>query len=114
MGREDMLRHVPPYRETGALDDHAHLRKILRQRIRDRVLLRLIGKWLNAGALEGMTLSYPSGSTRPCSTCMSQKRTTASRERRDDSRILKMLSARGSQVAAESGAKGESSLHLAS
>jgi RNA-directed DNA polymerase len=63
MGREDMLRHVPPYRETGALDDHAHLRKILRQRIRDRVLLRLIGKWLNAGALEGMTLSYPDEGT---------------------------------------------------
>jgi len=32
--------------------DHAHLRMILRQRIRDGVLLRLIGKWLNAGVLE--------------------------------------------------------------
>jgi RNA-directed DNA polymerase len=32
--------------------DHGHLRRILRQRIRDGVLLRLIGKWLHAGVLE--------------------------------------------------------------
>lgn len=32
--------------------DHAHLRRILSQRVRDGVLLRLIGKWLNAGVLE--------------------------------------------------------------
>src|SRR5512144_85309 len=31
--------------------DHAQLQNILRRRIRDRVLLRLIGKWLNAGVL---------------------------------------------------------------
>jgi len=43
--------------------DHAHLRNILRRRIRDRVLLRLIGKWLNAGVLEGSTLSYPDEGT---------------------------------------------------
>jgi group II intron reverse transcriptase/maturase len=36
-----------------------HLRQILRQRIRDGVLLRLTDKWLKAGALEGETLSYP-------------------------------------------------------
>ena len=36
-----------------------HLRQILRQRIRDGVLLRLIDKWLKAGVLEGETLSYP-------------------------------------------------------
>src|SRR5262249_35643175 len=29
--------------------DHAHLREILRRRVRDGLLLRLIGKWLNAG-----------------------------------------------------------------
>jgi RNA-directed DNA polymerase len=43
--------------------DHAHLRDILRRRIRDRVLLRLIGKWLKAGVLEGSTLSYPEEGT---------------------------------------------------
>lgn len=32
--------------------DHAHLRNILRQRIGDGVLLRLVGKWLHAGVLE--------------------------------------------------------------
>lgn len=32
--------------------DHGHLREILQQRVRDGVLLRLIGKWLNAGVLE--------------------------------------------------------------
>ena len=39
--------------------DHAHLRELLRRRVRDGVLLRLIGKWLNAGVLEGRVLSYP-------------------------------------------------------
>src|SRR5690606_7278763 len=39
--------------------DHEHLRKILRHRVRDGVLLRLIGKWLNAGVLEGLVLSHP-------------------------------------------------------
>lgn len=39
--------------------DHAHLRELLRQRIRDGVLLRLIGKWLNAGVLEAGSISYP-------------------------------------------------------
>jgi group II intron reverse transcriptase/maturase len=32
--------------------DHGKLREIVRQRIRDGVLLRLIGKWLKAGVLE--------------------------------------------------------------
>ena len=32
--------------------DHQHLRSIYRQRIRDGVLLRLMGKWLKAGVLE--------------------------------------------------------------
>lgn len=43
--------------------DHAHLREILGQRIGDGVLLRLIGKWLNAGVVEGLVLSYPEEGT---------------------------------------------------
>jgi group II intron reverse transcriptase/maturase len=39
--------------------DHSHLRAILRQRVRDGVLLRLIGKWLKAGVLESGGVSYP-------------------------------------------------------
>jgi RNA-directed DNA polymerase len=33
--------------------DHARLRELLQRRVSDGVLLRLIGKWLNAGVLEG-------------------------------------------------------------
>lgn len=33
--------------------DHAKLRDLLRQRVTDGVIVRLIGKWLNAGVLEG-------------------------------------------------------------
>jgi group II intron reverse transcriptase/maturase len=43
--------------------EHAHLREILHRRIGDRVLLRLIGKWLNAGVVEGLVLSHPDGGT---------------------------------------------------
>src|SRR3954463_16236690 len=32
--------------------DHGHLRAFLKRRVHDGVLLRLIGKWLNAGVLE--------------------------------------------------------------
>ena len=39
--------------------DHAHLRELLQLRVRDGVLLRLIGKWLNAGVLEDGSLSFP-------------------------------------------------------
>ncbi len=39
--------------------DHERLMAILRRRVRDGVLLRLIGKWLQAGVLEGSALSYP-------------------------------------------------------
>jgi group II intron reverse transcriptase/maturase len=42
---------------------HVHLREILRRRIGDGVLLRLIGKWLNAGVVEGLELSYPDEGT---------------------------------------------------
>ncbi len=43
--------------------DHARLREILRRRVRDGVLLRLIGKWLNAGVLEEGELSHPEAGT---------------------------------------------------
>ena len=32
--------------------DHGHLREFLKRRVRDGVILRLIGKWLNAGVME--------------------------------------------------------------
>src|SRR5580693_9163317 len=43
--------------------DHAHLRELLAQRVQDGVLLRLIGKWLNAGVLEDGEISYPEEGT---------------------------------------------------
>jgi group II intron reverse transcriptase/maturase len=43
--------------------DHAQLREILRRRVSDGVLLRLIGKWLNAGVMESGELSYPDAGT---------------------------------------------------
>jgi group II intron reverse transcriptase/maturase len=43
--------------------DHARLREILGQRVRDGVLLRLIGKWLNAGVFEAGEVSYPGAGT---------------------------------------------------
>lgn len=39
--------------------DHGHLREILRHRVLDGVVLRLIGKWLNAGVLEDGSITYP-------------------------------------------------------
>ena len=39
--------------------DHGHLRTFLQQRVRDGVLLRLIGKWLKAGVMEDGSVSYP-------------------------------------------------------
>ena len=39
--------------------DHAHLREFLKQRVRDGVLTRLIGKWLQAGVQEDGTVTYP-------------------------------------------------------
>jgi group II intron reverse transcriptase/maturase len=39
--------------------DHSQLMAILRQRIRDGVLLRLISKWLHAGVLEGEEIFRP-------------------------------------------------------
>jgi RNA-directed DNA polymerase len=43
--------------------DHAHLRSLLRRRVRDGVLLRLIDKWLSAGVLEDGELTYPEAGT---------------------------------------------------
>jgi group II intron reverse transcriptase/maturase len=43
--------------------DHAHLRAIVRQRIGDGVLLRLIGKWLKAGVMEEGAVHYPDAGT---------------------------------------------------
>jgi group II intron reverse transcriptase/maturase len=39
--------------------DHAHLREIFQRRVRDGVLVRLVGKWLNAGVLEDGAVRYP-------------------------------------------------------
>ena len=43
--------------------DRRHLQDIVRQRVRDGALLRLIGKWLNAGVMEDGALSYPESGT---------------------------------------------------
>lgn len=43
--------------------DHAQLQEIVRHRVRDGVLLRLIGKWLNAGVMESGVLSHPDAGT---------------------------------------------------
>jgi RNA-directed DNA polymerase len=43
--------------------DQAHLRSFLRHRVRDGVITRLIGKWLQAGILEQGALSYPEAGT---------------------------------------------------
>ncbi len=39
--------------------DKGHLREMLKRRVRDGVLLRLIGKWLNAGVWEDGAVTYP-------------------------------------------------------
>jgi group II intron reverse transcriptase/maturase len=43
--------------------DHRHLQQIVRQRVRDGILLRLIGKWLNAGVVDQGKLSLPDAGT---------------------------------------------------
>ncbi len=43
--------------------DHGHLREFLKRRVRDGVILRLIGKWLNAGVLEEGVLTTPEDGT---------------------------------------------------
>lgn len=39
--------------------DHGHLRTFLQLRVRDGVLMHLIGKWLSAGVMEDGSVSYP-------------------------------------------------------
>lgn len=39
--------------------DHAQLRELLKHRVRDGVLLRLIGKWLKAGVWQAGAVTYP-------------------------------------------------------
>ena len=43
--------------------DHGHLREFLKRRVRDGVILRLIGKWLNAGVLEDGVHTTPEQGT---------------------------------------------------
>jgi RNA-directed DNA polymerase len=43
--------------------DHAKLREVLNQRVGDGVLIRLIGKWLNAGVMEEGTVRRPDTGT---------------------------------------------------
>src|SRR5262249_22806847 len=43
--------------------DHGHLREFLKRRVRDGVIVRLIGKWLNAGVLEDGVLTNPEDGT---------------------------------------------------
>jgi len=43
--------------------DHGALRTVLRRRVHDGVLLRLIDKWLHAGVLEDGNISYPDSGT---------------------------------------------------
>jgi len=43
--------------------DRSQLQQIVRQRVRDGVLLRLIGKWLHAGVMEDGRLHYPEAGT---------------------------------------------------
>jgi RNA-directed DNA polymerase len=43
--------------------DHNHLREFLKRRVRDGVILRLIGKWLNAGVLEDGVTTTPEHGT---------------------------------------------------
>jgi retron-type reverse transcriptase len=39
--------------------DHSWLGQIIKRRVNDGGMLRLIGKWLNAGVVEGGVLTYP-------------------------------------------------------
>jgi group II intron reverse transcriptase/maturase len=43
--------------------DHRLLREFIKQRVNDGAILRLIGKWLNAGVLEEGILTYPEKGT---------------------------------------------------
>lgn len=43
--------------------DHGHIQELVRKRVRDGVLLRLIGKWLNAGVMEDGSVTRPEAGT---------------------------------------------------
>jgi hypothetical protein len=43
--------------------DHGQLREVLRRRVRDGVILRLVDKWLNAGVMEDSALSFRESGT---------------------------------------------------
>jgi group II intron reverse transcriptase/maturase len=43
--------------------DHGHLREFLQLRVRDGVVTRLIGKWLNAGVMEAGQVTHPEQGT---------------------------------------------------
>lgn len=43
--------------------DHRHLQEILASRVRDGVIQRIIGKWLNAGVMEGGTWTHAAAGT---------------------------------------------------
>ena len=42
---------------------HQQLREVIQERVNDGSILRLIGKWLNAGVMEGDSLTYPDQGT---------------------------------------------------
>jgi len=42
---------------------HVHLREMLRRRVRDGVILRLVGKWLKAGVMEEGCVYHPEAGT---------------------------------------------------
>jgi len=50
---------------TGLFDniDHGLLRDLIKKRVNDGGFLRLIGKWLNAGVMEGDNIHYPESGT---------------------------------------------------
>ena len=43
--------------------DHRQLREVVQKRVRDGVIMRMIGKWLNAGVMERGTVMYPKAGT---------------------------------------------------
>jgi len=43
--------------------EHAYLREFVRKRVRDGVILRVIGKWLKAGVMEDGAIHYPEEGT---------------------------------------------------
>jgi len=43
--------------------EHGHIQELVRKRVRDGVLLRLIGKWLNAGVMEDGSVTHPEAGT---------------------------------------------------